>query len=65
MRQDQPLLTAGAYGGETFTALLDTKTVPVALNRGEVCFTCSLHALLREHVVLPEDSLPGVLYAVM
>lgn len=65
MPQDQPLQAAGAYDGETFTASLDIKTVPIALNRGEVCFTCQLHALLREHVVLPEDSLAGVLYAVM
>lgn len=43
----QPLLAAGVYSGDAFTLSPDIKTVPVALNRGEVAFPRKLREFLR------------------
>lgn len=43
----QPLLAAGTYNGSDFTLSPDIKTVPVALNRGEVRFPWKLREFLR------------------
>ncbi len=43
----QPLLAAGVYNGDDFTLSPDIKTVPVALNRGEVDFPRRLREFLR------------------
>ena len=43
----QPLLAAGVYDGADFTLAPDVKTVPVALNRGEMRFLWQLREFIQ------------------